>query len=418
MIKPYNLEKILIYITIIAGFLGSVLNYNVGSFAIFPYRILLPLMSMILFLRFLGQRQTTAYRYIKVSNYILFYIFWAFYALLSLLWAVDKNRAILNIIFLNTGILCVFLIVYYFKDINSMNRIFKIWLIAFIIMIGIGIWEILTGNHLPGSKYSDLQNYYFRYLPVAVFYNTNDFATFISISLPIILIGISQIIKSLKWYVGAAVFIIAIYVLANTQSGANIVAVILEMSFWFLILQKGISRIKIIVFALLASLLIFSFYSDIAQTALNKVTVQLNTIPTDLAEGANRKSLYLNGLHFAIESYGFGVGAGNVEYYMENSPIYFTHAIDMHNWFLEILVNYGILVFIGYLFLYFGLLRSLYQIYRKTKFPQYKLAAQGLLVSMVGFSVASLSSSSIISFIPQWLLFGCALALINIARQK
>jgi teichuronic acid biosynthesis protein TuaE len=371
---------------------------------------------MILFLRFLGQRQTAVYRYKKVSNYILFYIFWAFYALLSLLWAVDKNGAILNIIFLNTGILCVFLIVYYFKDINSMNRIFKIWSIAFIIMIGIGIWEILTGHHLTGSIYSGPINIIFRYLPAAVFHNTNDFATFISISLPIILIGISQIIKSLRWYVGTAVFIIAIYVLTNTESGSNFVALILEMTFWFFFLLKAISRIKIIIIIIIASLLIFSFYSDIAQTALNKVTQQFNTIPTDLAEGSIRRSLYLNGLYFAIESYGFGVGAGNEEYYMENSPIY--QAVGIHNWMLEILVNYGIWVFIGYLFLYFGLLRSLYQIYRKSKFPQYKLAAQGLMASMVGFSVASLSSSSIISFIPQWLLFACALALVNIARQK
>ena len=54
-------------------------------------------------------------------------------------------------------------------------------------------------------------------------------------------------------------------------------------------------------------------------------------------------------LLFLYSAIGFGVG--NAEYYMANFAKYYTAGIiNPHNWWLEILVDYGILVFVGYIY--------------------------------------------------------------------
>lgn len=110
---------------------------------------------------------------------------------------------------------------------------------------------------------------------------------------------------------------------------------------------------------------------------------------------------------------GFGVGAGNAEYWMENFALYDTFGIlNPHNWWLEILINYGVFIFTGYLLFFLSLVRRLWQAYKTTDGAD-RMIAEALLLSLVGFSIASISSSSIMAFTPQWLLFAFALAFLN-----
>jgi len=132
-----------------------------------------------------------------------------------------------------------------------------------------------------------------------------------------------------------------------------------------------------------------------------------------------RYNLVRNSFIFLGNSLGFGVGAGNVEYHMANSPVYETSGrINVHNWWVEILTNYGIFIFTGYVVFYLGLLISLYKIYRRLTDTSERMICEASLVSLVIFFFSSMSSSSIMALRPQWILFAFALGFLNYYRAK
>jgi len=125
-------------------------------------------------------------------------------------------------------------------------------------------------------------------------------------------------------------------------------------------------------------------------------------------------NLARNGLIFLYSTAGFGVGAGNAEYWMANFARYDTAGIlNLHNWWLEILINYGIFVFIGYVVMYIGIILKLWHAWHKAVDRKERMIAEALLLAFIGFFFASISSSSIMAFNPQWLLFAFALAFLN-----
>jgi len=99
---------------------------------------------------------------------------------------------------------------------------------------------------------------------------------------------------------------------------------------------------------------------------------------------------------------------------MKNFSLYNTKGfINSHNWWLEILVNYGIIIFTGYIIFYFSLILKLGKIYYRKISSKKKTICEGLLISLVGFSFASLGPGSIMAFKPHWLLFAFSLSFLN-----
>src|SRR5690606_27985022 len=62
--------------------------------------------------------------------------------------------------------------------------------------------------------------------------------------------------------------------------------------------------------------------------------------------------LLMYGLRFLRESHFMGVGAGNVEARMEAYRELLDNKVNIHNWWAEILVNFGVIVFALYVVFY------------------------------------------------------------------
>ena len=129
-----------------------------------------------------------------------------------------------------------------------------------------------------------------------------------------------------------------------------------------------------------------------------------------------RINLIRNGFSFLLSTWGFGVGAGNFESWMQTRALYPTrNIINPHNWYLEVLVNYGILIFVGYLVFYWSMLKKTYQVLRTHwNDPKMRLIGVAVLGSLIGFLLASMSPSYVIAFRPQWLIIALGLSYINI----
>lgn len=103
-----------------------------------------------------------------------------------------------------------------------------------------------------------------------------------------------------------------------------------------------------------------------------------------------RLNLIKNGLYFLKQTYGFGVGAGNLYNWLAERSIYYIGDLRfIHNWYIEVLVTFGVVFFILYMIFHGRILHKLYS--HKYRTSSLKTS---FFLSFLCFSVVSISSSS------------------------
>jgi len=423
IVKDIQIIKTSLYLTIISGVIGAAfLAVDIGAFSLFPYRILL--LSLWLFVLIcIVYRGRLNISHIRVKPYIYFLMFWIFYAILSIAWAASSIDAIRDIIFLFMGLSIIFLVVFYFRNLKDLKRFFDLWLLILLPLIALGFWNYLTGNHLSISTliYAEER---LRFAPTAVFHNQNDFATYLALSIPFILAFIRYNRNIAQLLLGIIMLVTSLFLIVVTFSRVNYLAVFMGTTFWLIFLLKVREKIKAVVLIGLVAALLFVGFPGKIQNLFRTVDTQVSMLHSETTQSGGgslsvRYNLVRNSFIFLGNSLGFGVGAGNVEYHMANSPVYETSGrINVHNWWVEILTNYGIFIFTGYVVFYLGLLISLYKIYRRLTDTSERMICEASLVSLVIFFFSSMSSSSIMALRPQWILFAFALGFLNYYRAK
>lgn len=424
-INYHKVIKYLVFAVYAAGFLGmSLFSFEFGNIHIFPYRIFIPLIWLILIFRVCINKGTLNIPPVKVKKFGIFMLVWLIYAILSVIWAIDKTSAFKHVIFLVISFSMIVFTVVFIDTIEDLQIISVIWLVFLGLAIIIGISETVIGIHLPVSRFYERVNEYYKYTPTALFYNPNDFATFLSLSVPFLLSYFffsKKFIYRLLFFLS---FIASLYVLYATRSRANFLALFLEIGYFtivFFSLQVNRKEIYYILAGSLSVLLvipkrILEIFSAV-QHNLQSIVTQASSQVGSMGE---RMNLAVNGLMFLLSTWGFGVGAGNVEYWMMSKAQFETgNKVNIHNWFLEVLVNYGIFIFTGYLIFYGGII---YNVYKQMRIHQddhkMKVIGVAILGSMLGFLFASISSSSIMAFRPHWMMYAIGLTYINIGLNK
>lgn len=424
VIADIPIRKTVLYLTIASGFIGTaILTVPVGPIHLFPYRIFLLLLWVIFAINVLLNQGRVNISHIKVKFYFQFLVLWLSYAVLSLSWSFDKSEAVKDIIFLLMAISTIFFVVYYFINLKDLKQFYTLWLLILLPMLGLGFWNNITKHHLNVSALVD-EPEVLRSAPTAVFHNQNDFATYLALSIPFVLTFIRYNSKLTKRLLGLLMLIASLYLIAVTFSRANYLAVIMGVAFWFFFLLKFKGKMKALVVTGLVVILLFYAFPDQIQGTFRDINEQANIFfaaMPQLGEGdlASRFNMIQNGFVFLVNSFGFGIGAGNVEYYMANFPVYYTYGVlNMHNWWIEILANYGLFIFAGYVTFYLSLLIGLYKACGKLVNTSEKMICEGLLVGLVIFPLASISASSIIALTPQWIFFAFALTFLNYCRIR
>lgn len=418
--------KKLIYLLIFSGFFGSAflsLKLTEGL-TIFPYRIILLLIIYLFLISFFFKKGKLNVSEIKVKNYIAFLILWIAYAIISLSWAIDKGSAVRDIIFLFSNILVILFVVYYFKNLKDFKRFYNLWLLVLLLLMAIGLWNQITGQQIIDYSSLNIPDYKkesFMHTPRAIFYNQNDYATYLALSIPFVITFIRYAKNTMLKFSGMLIISVCLYLLVFTFSRANYVAVLFGFVFWYMFLtKKSLTKIKIAIFVSLIILILSIFLFNYIEIIGDIIKVQLISLSQESGIGNSlsiRVNLIKNSLLFFFNSFGLGIGAGNSEYYMVNYATYPTYGItNVHNWWLEILGEYGIFIFTGYILFYIGLFANLYKVYKKLDTVIEKKICESLLMSLAVFSFASISSSSILNFMPQWILFAFSLGFLNYYR--
>jgi O-antigen ligase len=137
---------------------------------------------------------------------------------------------------------------------------------------------------------------------------------------------------------------------------------------------------------------------------------------------SGRTNLYINGLRLAKRTAGLGIGAGGFikSVLTEPNMRYTDHIGASHNLWLEILVDYGGIVwslFVFWLFSTFWYIVKVRKIAKKYKHDNIERALRYTIIVMVSFPLCFMMNSSIFRWTILWTMFA-SLTVISEAAWK
>jgi len=419
----YSIEKTILYLAIIFCFeQGFLLRIDIGLFTLNLYRIFFLLLCSFFLIHILFNRGKLDISNIRVKKYILFLYSWFFYAIFSLIWVVvsvgEIGEAIFAIIYLFIGVSIVFFEVFYFKNLSDFKQLYNILLFVLLAMIGLGFWNCITGHHL--SEYWNSVVYErARFVPVAVFSGQNDYAVYLSLNIPFILVFVRYRKNIVEKFFGVMILFSALYLLVQTLSRGNYIAFIIEIGFWFIFLMKLKTKYKMLILVVLFALISYIAFFEYIQNIFETIIIQMKTLNFGDSSINIRINLIRNSFFLLVKSIGFGVGAGNAVHCMKNFAIYDTRGIPyIHNWWIKVLVEYGILIFIGYIMFYLNIIFNLYKLYFTLNSNSEKMICEALLMVLVSLTVIGFNESPIMALKIWWIYIGFALSFLNYCKLK
>lgn len=349
---------------------------------------------------------------------------WVAWALTSTLWATSTADALRWTIFLfmMTGLMLAI-------PIAASTRRRLAWFmgalgVTFAVSVLVAIAEILTGVRLPTSALAERVG---AFAATSFFGNQNNFATYLSLALPYLLVlpVIARDVRLRALGVVGGVLAIALILFSGSKANLVAVGIILLGMLVVLALDPAMRRAfvaAVVVVGLALVLIVPSMFGagivPLPEQAVAKLdfgTLQAQ-VQSGSGSGAVRTSLLGTGLDIAAGTGGVGVGAGNAEVVVREKQGY-EGVANLHNWALEVLVDTGIIGLALYAWLFVYMLAGNLRVARRTHDPWLRYLGLAGALALLGFLVGSLGPSTAIHFAPMWITFGLCLTTIVLARR-
>ncbi|MGE7367310.1 hypothetical protein ACQKKE_11945 [Desemzia incerta] len=424
---------LLTYILIGSVFLGTqILDLELGIAKLSMYRFIIGLFCILFLLAVKKNDSRLKFFRNKLSNYYTgFYVFWFIYAIISVVWSQDLTGWLKSVFFIGVGMLSILFITFFITKKKEIIKVFHILFLMITMHNLIGWYEIITGNYWFADlekldKYGTFESQPMSRIPISIFANQNDYATMLALSFFILVIlFLYQKNKYLKLSY-LAIMLSSVYLIWRTQSTANILGLLLGVAVMILvkigpyvrelIMMKWVQ--KIIVIAGVVVIIVGLLMEPVQEMILTILTDNKYANVDISSSRYNRIYLLLNGLYFLLRTFGIGVGAGNIEYWMEHFSVFpVFDIVNIHNWWGEILVGYGVLVFCLYMLMYISMFIQLYKQLKTSSSSFVKITSLGLIGFLAAFTISSISSSSMMTAEWQWVLWGCIIAFIKYSER-
>lgn len=366
----------------------------------------------------------------KALNYQLFFGIFIGYYLISVIGTTSPVLGIKYCVLLFFG----FVIIESIKNVaqhNGLSYLLKWMSIIFGFEILVAVLEVGTHFRWPFSPYSSYLNYFGksdlftrqislaenwsqRSIATGFRWNPNDLSTTLAILWPFTLLIKQRVIKI------GLVTLFPLIVIANS-SRAVILAMVMITVIYFVIQTDWKKWKNWLVIALVSSSLIVLFqidnpiiktYTSPISDASRAVYLMLNSNEKDGSSVSVRSELISDAFVTLKRTHFLGVGAGQSPNIQIEQKSFGNHVTSLHNFWMEILVEGGILIFLMVAMGYGYLTLKLYRIYsQKTDYSMIALCA---FLSLIGFALAGISCSSVIYLFPMWILLGLSIAIIHL----
>lgn len=396
-------KKVIIYLTIMASFISAgFFSVNLGPYKLSVFRTLVAFILLKMFCELVIQKIKKPILNKSVKFSLIFMMFWFVYAILSAIWVYDFAGWIKSVYFIGLGFVLILIMLNYLvlkEDIVIAFRHVSVMIAAHNIL---GWFEVITGRYFFLSP-EKISEYVRKGLPVTMFGNTNDYALFMFFSIFILVICWFNVKNQKEKYFYSILIPSSVILLILTGSRASILGMVIgTITLIVSILDR--KKIKFLLFFIVFGMIILVFLTpNVFEGIQNQILMQFNfNFSRQDSSDYVRMNLIRNGLYFLFETKGFGTGAGNIEYWMVNYGRYNTEGIiNIHNWWLEILVGYGVITFTLYLLFYIRLIVDFSRKIKADLSMLDKSLSFGITAMLVGFLVAAVGSSSNIS--SEWL---------------
>ena len=283
-------------------------------------------------------------------EFFLFFI-WFVYALITLFWAKMPSESLKSLTYLFINIFLLFTVVFLAnKAKNPQRSIINGWVIFFILTIPIALYEIWFDYHLPtsiddvGSDVNFNGEIIFRRFASVTYGNRNGYNYILTYIMPFIFAKTLKT-KNKPHLLFQLVLILSLsyIVLINSSRGA-IICLLLGYSLFFLFLFKRKS--KIIISIIFIAILCWLLYG-----ANDTTTFALNRFLTQGMEDNSRTAILYYAWDSFLNSNMFGAGIGNFGYELQYT--YYADVYAPHNLFLEVITQYGLVIFLLFIGLFF-----------------------------------------------------------------
>ncbi|MGH2015483.1 O-antigen ligase family protein [Aerococcus urinaeequi] len=418
----------LVYLIILVSsvFLGSNLiavTLPVGQISI--YRIFsLLVIPMVIFFLIKDRKAFKIYRDSYATGMVTVYLFWWVWALCSVLWAMSLGSWLQAMILLTLGISSIIGIFLWTRDFVQWRTLIKaVWVMMTFLSIW-GLFEITTNIYLLADlgkldKYSTFVTQPWTRIPITYLANQNDYATLLLAALPINLILMNTTKNSLKKLLTLVCMLLSTFLIF--QSGSRM-SLLMALAFYGVYVLLGVrwdfTRKQVLTtgsIVLTLAVLAFAFVPPIR----GMVTDLIYILPRPVISGdVGRMNMWRNGLMYLGKTFGLGVGAGNIEVWMEKfGPLPTNNIFNIHNWWLEILVGYGAFIFIAYVL---GYALMIYRLFNLKKFVNrmHQKIMNAWITFLLVFIGASITSANNMLIEWHWVFFGLIIAYIGIMEAQ
>ncbi len=365
------------------------------------------------------------------KNYIFFLLIFFLWYFLSVFWSINKLYTIQYLFYIFCGISVVLTITINFSSKKKLFRALKIAGFAFGLEIILSLLESLTAFRLPISPFSSIVTFFGRepslqptldsfaipsliQPPTGFQWNPNDLAITMIMLAPFFLFLKKN---TLKWLAILAITTIIIMTSSRT--------VLISMGFLFLlyfILYKKQLTTLILIFLLLS---VFTTQIDSLKESSNpQVSDIANTfsaikdfVNDDITLGKSisiRRELASNGIQALKDTYGLGVGAGGSIAVQEKLGGVDGRITSMHNFWLELIVDSGIFFAFMFFFWYISLTWYLFKMGVQSQNEEFRYLGKSFSLCMFIFIPSAISASSVIYFLPMWLMLGFAITIVEV----
>lgn len=361
-------------------------------------------------------------------------ILWYF---LSIFWSINILYSFRYLGYLILGVSIVYFIFKWCSTIKRYKRVLNIIKIVFIIQLIVCLLEMFTSFRLPTSPYSpyaallgknasDLSEYsvktvsFISTMPTGFLGNPNNLAI-------VIVTGFSFFLFCKRtffvWLTYISLFLIILY----SGSRGAFIGLLAGLFFFLLLTNRKKLVFVVIIVSMFSSIIVanidslknsqFSRVADLAnvgQTLVDYFTQKKNT-GGSISE---RRQLIKNGMDALWKSNGLGVGGGGSQAVQEAKGGEVAKLASMHNFWIEILVDAGVVFFCIYAIWYICLFVQMVRIYRSSNDAYLKKQAGSLAVALWIFAISCISASSVVYLLQMWILFGLSISIYLISKKK
>lgn len=403
-------------------FLGTelfALGTPMGQFSLYRLLVILSFPLSIMFLR----RQPNDYKILAAnpsSLMLALYLFWWFWALLSFFWVIDLGQWLQTMVLLSIGIASIVIVYIYTDEVEMSQQIFDIiwWMMTFLVLWG--LFEILTNQYFFADlskldKYGSFASQPWTRIPITTFTNQNDYATLLLAYLPLCINKLQRSKNYLQQLIYLLGIFLAVFLIYRSESRM----ILLSLALYFLLvfcLQftwdfKSWKWLAYLGLAMGMIIILLIMLPEVRERLSQLIYLAGDPVNTG---DSRRMNLWRNGLIFLAQTFGLGVGAGNIEPWMAKFAVLpVDEFTNIHNWWLEILVAYGVLVFIAYLVIYLLLLGSLFQI-RRNERKVIRQTANSFIAFLLVYIFASITSANNMLIEWHWVYFASLIAFIKV----